>query len=139
MREQNYQSWQLEPGRSGDVALLPGMKPDIILDRRQDRRIVIDTKFTSITKTNQFGDLKLSSSYVYQIYAYLMSQEASGIEPKSNSFARPSVVQRTLHRPRSSTGFCDNCRKFANVKVSAMTARQPSVPKRIIGTCLSFV
>lgn len=48
VREQNYQSWQLEPGQSGDVALLPGMKPDIILDKKQDRRIVIDTKFTSI-------------------------------------------------------------------------------------------
>ncbi|MDA9515916.1 restriction endonuclease [Bradyrhizobium sp. CCBAU 11430] len=78
VREQNYQSWQLEPGRSGDVALLPGMKPDIILDRRQDRRIVIDTKFTSILAKGIADKDKLKSANIYQIYAYLLSQRGRG-------------------------------------------------------------
>lgn len=78
VREQNYQSWQLEPGRSGDVALLPGMKPDIILDRRQDRRIVIDTKFTSILVKGIADKDRLKSANIYQIYAYVQSQRGRG-------------------------------------------------------------
>jgi len=45
---QRYQGWQLGPSSCGDVALLPGMVPDIILERQPKRRIVVDTKFTNI-------------------------------------------------------------------------------------------
>lgn len=80
--------WDTSAMSSGMEVILPGMKLDIELVQHDPtgprrRRIVIDTKFTSITKTNQFGDLKLKSGYVYQIYAYLMSQEASETDPKS--------------------------------------------------------
>jgi len=78
VREQNYQNWQLGPGRSGDVALLPGMKPDIILDRKQYRRIVIDTKFTSILAKGIADKDRLKSANIYQIYAYLHSQRGRG-------------------------------------------------------------
>lgn len=78
VREQNYQSWQLAPGRSGDVALLPGMKPDIILDKKQDRRIVIDTKFTSIVAKGIADRDRLKSANIYQIYAYVHSQRGRG-------------------------------------------------------------
>lgn len=78
VREQNYQSWQLAPGRSGDVTLLPGMKPDIILDKRQDRRIVIDTKFTSIVAKGIADRDRLKSANIYQIYAYIHSQRGRG-------------------------------------------------------------
>jgi 5-methylcytosine-specific restriction enzyme subunit McrC len=89
--------WDTSSMSSGMEAILPGMKLDIELVHPDPtgpgrRRIVIDTKFTSITKTNQFGDLKLRGGYVYQIYSYLMSQEASEIEPKSEGLMLHPVV-----------------------------------------------
>ena len=38
-------------------------------------RLVIDTKFTGILGTGQFDNPTLKSEYIYQIYAYLRSQE----------------------------------------------------------------
>ncbi len=52
------------------------MVTDIILDAPgADRRLVIDTKFTSILGTGRFGADSLKSGYLYQMYAYLRSQE----------------------------------------------------------------
>jgi 5-methylcytosine-specific restriction enzyme subunit McrC len=89
--------WDTSSMSSGMEAILPGMKLDIELVQPDPaglgrRRIVIDTKFTSVTKANQFGDLKLKSGYVYQIYAYLMSQEASETYPKSEGLMLHPVV-----------------------------------------------
>lgn len=72
-------NWQTTNESPGMKALLPGMQVDIALVAPPDtehpsRRIVIDTKFTSVTKVGQFGQQTLASGYVYQIYAYLMSQ-----------------------------------------------------------------
>ncbi|MEL7974348.1 hypothetical protein AAG589_00670 [Isoptericola sp. F-RaC21] len=76
--------WQTSSPSPGISAILPGMQLDVVLDApmtpgESRRRIVIDTKFTSITKPGNFGAMTLRSGYVYQIYAYLMSQE--GLEP----------------------------------------------------------
>ena len=60
------------------------MEMDIVLDRRdiehpnRERRIVIDTKFTSILTPSRFGDDTFKSGYIYQIYSYLRSQEKDG-------------------------------------------------------------
>ena len=57
------------------------MKTDIVLERRDrenptaGRRIVIDTKFTSILTPGRYRDETLRSGYIFQIYAYLRSQE----------------------------------------------------------------
>ena len=54
-----------------NVGILPMMKPDIILDSpSQSHRVVVDTKFKPI-----LHDGKVSSADLYQIYAYLRSQE----------------------------------------------------------------
>jgi len=37
--------------------------------------IIIDTKFTSQTKKNQWGSDKYDSDHIYQIYSYVKSQE----------------------------------------------------------------
>lgn len=75
---QRYQGWQLGPSSSGDIALLPGMVPDIILEREKKRRIVVDTKFTNIlTRGVALGE-KFKSANIYQIYAYLRSQAGRG-------------------------------------------------------------
>lgn len=56
---------------------LPIMRPDLILEEKLSGRIlVIDTKFTpqSIIQ-NQWGKQEFDSSHLYQLYAYLKTQE----------------------------------------------------------------
>ncbi len=68
--------WQTEDaGKTERIdEILPQMKTDIVLDRPGERRIVIDTKFTSVLKQGHHGKLSVSSPHLYQIYAYLRSQ-----------------------------------------------------------------
>jgi 5-methylcytosine-specific restriction enzyme subunit McrC len=55
---------------------LPIMKPDLVLEEKSSKRtIVLDTKFTPQTVMNQFGSEKFQSSHLYQMYAYLKTQE----------------------------------------------------------------
>lgn len=69
-------AWQIEEMTDNIKMLLPRMELDIQLENTQARsRIVIDTKFTSITKTARFGGETYKSSYIYQLFAYLRSQE----------------------------------------------------------------
>lgn len=71
-------SWQIAQKTVGIDAILPSMRTDVVLDHVGDgRRIVIDTKFTSIVTKGWFREASLRSGYVYQIYAYLMSQTGS--------------------------------------------------------------
>jgi 5-methylcytosine-specific restriction enzyme subunit McrC len=42
------------------------------------RRIVIDTKFTSIVTAGWYREQSLRSGYIYQMYAYLRSQVGCG-------------------------------------------------------------
>ncbi len=78
--------WQVRPGMKifwptranskGIDQILPTMRTDIVLENyTQSRRIVIDTKFTGILKKGYFDKMRLSSGYIYQIYAYIRSQE----------------------------------------------------------------
>ncbi len=71
--------WQLDWTSEGMSDVLPGMITDITLENsEQGRRIVIDTKFTSLLKLNRFGSESINSAYLYQIYAYLKSQTGLG-------------------------------------------------------------
>ncbi|MBF6212181.1 hypothetical protein IU487_14180 [Nocardia puris] len=54
--------------------LLPRLETDTVLDNRAGRRIIIETKFTNALGVNRFGALKLRPGYIYQLYAYVMSQ-----------------------------------------------------------------
>ena len=68
--------WQITSASDGLAAVLPAMRTDIVLDPPDRRgRVVVDTKFTSILQAGRFGDLRLKSGYLYQMYAYLRSQE----------------------------------------------------------------
>ena len=59
--------------------ILPSMRTDIILDDYgAERRVVIDTKFTSIITRGWYREETLRSGYLYQMYAYLRSQEDNG-------------------------------------------------------------
>jgi 5-methylcytosine-specific restriction enzyme subunit McrC len=56
---------------------LPAMIPDLVLqERNRERMIVLDTKFTAGSLVeNQWGKPVYDSSHLYQMYAYLRSQE----------------------------------------------------------------
>jgi 5-methylcytosine-specific restriction enzyme subunit McrC len=56
---------------------LPLMIPDILLQEKSSgRMIVLDTKFTPHSlQQNQWGKLIFDSAHLYQLYAYLKSQE----------------------------------------------------------------
>ena len=71
--------WQIEQKTSGIDRILPTMRTDVVLDHAPSgRRIVIDTKFTSIVTSGWYRDETLRSGYIYQIYAYLRSQVGRG-------------------------------------------------------------
>jgi 5-methylcytosine-specific restriction enzyme subunit McrC len=71
--------WPIEERTAGIDRILPTMRTDIVLDHpASGQRVVIDTKFTSIVKRGWYREQTLSSSYVYQIYAYLRSQVGGG-------------------------------------------------------------
>jgi 5-methylcytosine-specific restriction enzyme subunit McrC len=71
--------WLIENKSPGIDKILPSMRTDIILDHLgSGRRIVIDTKFNSVVTRGWYREETLRSGYVYQIYAYLRSQEGSG-------------------------------------------------------------
>ena len=63
-------------GRDVDAIFPPTMEVDMILDNKaQNKRIVIDTKFNSLLTSNRQGEEKVRSGYIYQMYAYLRTQE----------------------------------------------------------------
>jgi 5-methylcytosine-specific restriction enzyme subunit McrC len=68
--------WQFSSDSAGLATILPRMVTDIVLDAPNGaRRLVIDTKFTSVLGYGRFGAASLKSGYLYQMYAYLRSQE----------------------------------------------------------------
>lgn len=71
--------WPIEAATTGIGQVFPSMRTDIVLDRRdQPRRLVIDTKFTNVFGKGWYRELSLKTGYVYQLYAYLRSQEGRG-------------------------------------------------------------
>ncbi|MBL8025894.1 MAG: 5-methylcytosine-specific restriction endonuclease system specificity protein McrC [Fibrobacteres bacterium] len=71
-----YINWQMSDKTSRIDEIFPKMQTDIILNHLESgRRIVIDTKFTSIFTQSQYREISLKSGYIYQMYAYLRSQE----------------------------------------------------------------
>ena len=87
--------WPVESKSSGIDKILPSMRTDIVLDHSEaGRRIVIDTKFNSVVTRGWYREETLRSGYVYQIYAYLRSQEGNGdplTEKASGLLLHPSV------------------------------------------------
>ena len=71
--------WQIEHRTANVDNILPKMKTDVILEHgASNRRIVIDTKFTSILTRGWYREETLRSGHLFQIYAYLRSQAGRG-------------------------------------------------------------
>ena len=74
VRAQSGIAWPMENPTPGLPAIMPGMTRDVVLEHGS-RRIVIDTKFMDIVGVGQYGNTTLKSGNIYQLYAYLRSQE----------------------------------------------------------------
>ncbi|MFC1526226.1 5-methylcytosine-specific restriction endonuclease system specificity protein McrC [Candidatus Latescibacterota bacterium] len=92
-----HQQWRVEGKTLGIDAILPTMKTDIILECPDPlHRIVIDTKFTSLLTKGWYREQSVRSGYVYQMYAYLRSQEGREdplADGASGILLHPSVSQ----------------------------------------------
>lgn len=74
-------NWPTTSGTAAISRILPSMRTDIVLDSVvSSRRIVIDTKFNAVVTHGWYREKSLRSGYLYQIYAYLRSQEGLGDE-----------------------------------------------------------
>ena len=69
--------WDLSSTTVNDATLLPGMITDIILRPPGAPPIILDTKFNEILQPTQYRAGKFRSGYLYQIYSYVMSQQAN--------------------------------------------------------------
>ena len=88
-------SW---PGTNGSprmATILPGMVTDVELDDpRRASRIIVDTKFNALLVKGRFGADSVRSSHLYQMYAYLRTQESTLDAPSLNAsglLLHPSV------------------------------------------------
>ena len=112
-------SWQLEDETPGIARILPTMKTDVVLDHVESgKRIVIDTKFTSIVTAGWYREETLRSGYVYQIYAYLRSQAGRGdrlADSATGMLLHPSVGSMV----DEAVVIQGHCVRFATVDLSA--------------------
>lgn len=70
-------SWKAT-GDPASVALLPLLKTDTVLNQKSTgRKIVVETKFANAL-TVHYTSTKIKSGYMFQLYAYLMSQSGAG-------------------------------------------------------------
>lgn len=68
--------WQTSYKSSRIDETLPNMKTDIVLvNKCTGKRIIIDTKFNSVLTKGWYREETLRNGYLYQIYAYLRTQE----------------------------------------------------------------
>jgi 5-methylcytosine-specific restriction enzyme subunit McrC len=66
-------NWHVQKGNQ----YLPDMRPDLVLIEKDTNRIIIlDTKYASPIVQNRWGGEKFQSSHMYQMYAYLKTQES---------------------------------------------------------------
>ncbi|TRX53469.1 5-methylcytosine-specific restriction endonuclease system specificity protein McrC [Thalassomonas sp. M1454] len=88
-------NWQIDDATDQISTLMPSMKLDILLENQAlAKRIVIDTKYTSITMQRQYGGESFKSGYIYQLYTYLRSQEIESDQLSLNAtgmLLHPSV------------------------------------------------
>ena len=79
VRTSKWHRWQVESSSPGIGTYLPGMETDIIVENAPaQQRIVVDTKFTGILTRSRDGRARFKTSHLYQLYAYLRSQERPG-------------------------------------------------------------
>lgn len=129
--------WPVENPTSELESILPGMVADIVLERRsanngaQSRRIVIDTKFMSIVTGGWQRERSLRSGNIYQMYAYLRSQESPEDPLSRNSTG--VLLYPSLGEDYDQAGTIQGHRiRFATVDLAADTQTIRSQLLRIV-------
>lgn len=80
VRAQRKYEWnEREEARSGDIRL-PNMHPDLVLTHETEKIVVLDTKWYKSPVESGWGDDAVHTSNLYQMYAYLASQDYLGGE-----------------------------------------------------------
>lgn len=124
--------WRIEQKTAGIGNILPTMRTDVVLNHPPTgRRIVIDTKFTSIVTSGWYREETLRSGYMYQIYAYLHSQVGRGdalADCASGLLLHPAIGQ-TVDETVVIQG---HHIRFATVD---LTASQPEIREQLLRFC----
>lgn len=124
--------WQIESMTAGINEILPAMRTDIVLDHpATSRRIVIDTKFTSIVTSGWYRDTTLRSGYLFQIYSYLRSQTGAGdplADCASGLLLHPSIGETV----DESVVIQGHQIRFATVD---LTASHEEIRRQLLGLC----
>jgi 5-methylcytosine-specific restriction enzyme subunit McrC len=133
LRDQGYtvrpgarHDWPIAQSTPGIAALLPGMKTDILIHHPgQQRTLIVDTKFTSITTSSLHREQSLKSGHIYQIYAYLRTlPTVTGAQPHAGLLLYPTVE---VHMDES-TVMDGHPLRFATLD---LTADAPTITRRI--------
>jgi 5-methylcytosine-specific restriction enzyme subunit McrC len=78
VRQSKRLVWPVDESSPGLASVLPSMVADIVIDNMSAAtRLVIDTKFANIFAKSPHRDRILKSGYLYQIYSYVRTQEAT--------------------------------------------------------------
>jgi 5-methylcytosine-specific restriction enzyme subunit McrC len=72
-------NWDAKPETERAANLLPVMVTDIFLCA-DDRRIIVDTKYSASSLVEHHGKKSVRSENLYQLFAYLKNAEARGPE-----------------------------------------------------------
>lgn len=134
--------WPAEDATGGMAAILPGMETDILLEHSETgRRIIIDTKFAAALKRGRHDVVRLQSNYLYQLYAYLRTQEGadSMADHSEGMLLHPAIdfdldeaVTIQGHRMRFSTvdlgGSTSEIRRTLLQRVGVYTKSEATVP-----------
>jgi 5-methylcytosine-specific restriction enzyme subunit McrC len=113
--------WHVTCKSDGIAAILPRMVTDIVLDPPLGgRRVVVDTKFASILESGRFGGETLKSGYIYQMYAYVRSQEGLGAQwdETAGLFLHPAIDESVCEHALIQGHFIT----FATVDLTGTTA-----------------
>jgi 5-methylcytosine-specific restriction enzyme subunit McrC len=78
VQPQKSLTWSIESPTKRLRDFIPSMSADIVLSQGGGRRIVIETKFSNIVTSRQYGGEAFKSANLYQLYAYLRSQADRG-------------------------------------------------------------
>ena len=79
-------SWQQESASNHINKFLPDMQTDLIIEHTAcQHRMIIDTKCTSIVRQSRSKKDKFKSEHIYQLYAYLRSQEKTTDTPSCHA------------------------------------------------------
>lgn len=129
--------WQIDQKTAGIDKILPSMRTDVVLDHAASgRRIVIDTKFTSIVTNGWYREETLRSGYIYQIYAYIHSQVGLGdpfADRATGLLLHPSVGESV----DETVVIQGHGIRFSTVDLAASAAAIRSQLLRLCGECPS--